>query len=47
MDKADFIAALKTAQDAGCQFVIGVPSLGGSTTVGVTPEQVHRLTADK
>lgn len=47
MDKADFIAAMTIAQDAGCQFIIGVPSLGGSATVAVTPEQVHRLTVDK
>ncbi|MFM0239673.1 hypothetical protein [Paraburkholderia phytofirmans] len=47
MDKAEFIAALKIAQDAGCQFVVGVPSLGGSTTAALTPEQTHRLMTDK
>jgi hypothetical protein len=47
VDKADFIAALRVAQDAGCQFVIGVPSLGGSSTAALTPEQAHRLTTDK
>jgi hypothetical protein len=47
VDKADFIAALHIAQDAGCQFIVGVPSLGGSATLGLTPEQAHRLTTDK
>lgn len=33
MDKANFIEALKIAQGAVCQFVIGVPSFGESKTV--------------
>lgn len=47
MDKSDLIAALKIAQDAGCQFVVGVPSLGGSSAMALTPEQAYRLTTDK
>jgi hypothetical protein len=47
MDKADLIASLKIAQDAGCQFVVGVPSLGGSSTVALTLEQAYLLTTDK
>jgi hypothetical protein len=47
MDKADFIAALKVAQHAGCQFVVGVPSLGGSSTFALTPEQAYMLRMDK
>ncbi|MBN3785516.1 MULTISPECIES: hypothetical protein [Burkholderia] len=47
MDKADLIAALQVAQAAGCQFVVGVPSLGGSSTVALTPEQAFLLTTDK
>jgi hypothetical protein len=47
MDKTDFIEALRIAQEAGCLFVAGVPSLGGSTTQTLTPEKVHLLTTDK
>lgn len=47
MDKADFIASLKIAQDAGCQFVVSVPSLGGSSNVALTLEQAYLLTTDK
>lgn len=47
MNKVDFIAALKVAQDAGCQLVVGVPVLGGSSTVPLTPEQAYQLTTDK
>jgi hypothetical protein len=47
MDKAELIAALRVARAAGCQFVIGVPSIGGSTTIALTPEQTYLLTTDK
>lgn len=47
MNKADFIAALKVAHDAGCQLVVGVPSLGGISTVPLTPEQAYQFTTDK
>ncbi|MFP3506913.1 hypothetical protein [Burkholderia sp. SIMBA_062] len=47
MNKVDFITTLKVAQDAGCQFVVGVPVLGGSSTVQLTPEQAYQLTTDK
>ncbi|WP_186020404.1 hypothetical protein [Burkholderia gladioli] len=47
MDKTDFIAALRVAQGAGCELVVGVPSLGGSSPVALTAEQAYLLTMDK
>ncbi|WP_175951988.1 hypothetical protein [Burkholderia sp. BCC0405] len=47
MNRVDCIAALKVAQDAGCQLVVGVPVLGGSSTMPLTPKEAYRLTTDK
>ena len=47
MEKEEMRAAYDLAHNAGCDFVIGVPSIGGSTTVSLTPDQVARLVTDK
>lgn len=47
MEKDVLAAAYQVAYEAGCQFVVGVPSLGGKTSVPLTPDQVSRFVDDK
>jgi hypothetical protein len=41
------LALLRVLRQAGCQFVVMVPALGGLTSKVATPEQALRLADDK